>query len=76
MNPAGLTPSSLTESRIALQSYLDDPAFSARMHHAARRDRALAIGRLAVRLVGKLAALRPVSNSSAQPMSLPFARWG
>ena len=72
MNPASITPLNLPDSRITLQAYRDDSDLSFRLHQAARRDRALAIGRLAVRLVAKLAALRP----SLRPISPPLARWG
>lgn len=75
MNPPSLTPMNLPDSHVTLQAYRDDPQFSANLYHAARRERARVIGRLAARLFAKIASLR-VSRSAARPMALPLARWG
>jgi hypothetical protein len=51
------------------------PINALKLHQDARRERAIAIARLAALFVEKLAALRPAARP-ARPLSLTFARWG
>ena len=58
------------------QKYLEHPALTSRLHHAARRDRAIAIARFAANAIERVTAKINAVRSACAAIAFSNARWG